>query len=165
MYGTLLETVDLFVFVGGRDGVLRLGLLSHFTGHPFVTTSSFGGAAKELAESFYGSMRRGDYYQNIGYEDSLKLGNVDLDGDELFTVAQQALRNELLFAVGQTIKGRMRPKQLLKVVSHTFTHIVEVVGRAVVVVSVAAVLYVTLNVEIKHLWHLLRESILKVGGE
>jgi hypothetical protein len=134
MYTAFLDQADSIVFVGGADGVLRLGLVAHFTHTPFVAIAAFGGAALEIAQSFY---PRGDerHYGNIRQDDTFRLASRDLTGSELMKVTARATRPALLFATWETLRRRMTVKAFVRTLNDTIERMLGTVGRVLTIVS------------------------------
>jgi hypothetical protein len=129
MYSLFLDEVDAFVFVGGGDGVLRLGLLCHFLGKPFVAVTAFGSAARELGESFYAHLENKEHYQNLSRADCLRLGSYALAGRELYSLVTRNLRSKLVFAVWETLGRRMRVRGLIDVGVEALGRLIDRLGK------------------------------------
>lgn len=130
MYSLLLKKADCFIFIGGSDGVLRLGLLCHFLRKPFLIVNKYGTGASELAGSLYGAE---SYYQNLAEDDRLMLGSPGLTGSDLYRLACRSMRSPVLFAFLETCRGEMNLAHALGIAGRRLHHHLATIGRIVVV--------------------------------
>jgi len=162
MYSVFLEDVDEFVFIGGGDGVLRLGLLCHFLEERFVAVTAYGGAAKELGDSLYG-IRGKEHYQNLRRDDCLRLGSRELSGKELHNIVVRNLRSRLLFAIPETLRGRMQVKDLLAAAVDTFDHWTGRLAKITIVAAVAELLFLIYREEMMSIYMQVQQILQKLG--
>jgi hypothetical protein len=163
MYSCFLEDVDLFVFLGGEDGVMRLGLLCHFLHRPFVTLTAFDGGAKELGDSFY-RLRKKDHYQNLRRDDCLRLEGDTLTGEELYQIARRNLRSPLAFALYETLTGRMHIGEFSGVAGQALDHAAGFLGKIVLAATAITPLYFIFRSEVKDLIRNVVELLSKLRG-
>jgi hypothetical protein len=163
MYSLFLDKVDCFVFVGGDNGVLRLGLLCHFLKKPFVVVGSSGKGTAELADSYY-VIDSHMHYQNLRQQDCLALGGPALAGRELHRIVKQNVRWPLSFALTETLRRRMRIGRLLEMLWESLEHHLGVVGRTAVFVLVALGILAALRIETGVVWNHAREAYELVEG-
>lgn len=162
MYSCFLEDVDGFLFLGGDDGVVRLGILCHFLKHPFVAITAFNGGAKELGDSFY-RLRKKDHYQNLRRDDCLRLESETLTGEELYRITKRNLRSPLVFATCEVITGRMRIGDFVRAVVEVLDHWAGFIGKLVLAATAITPLYFVFRSEVEELYHNIEKLLSRLG--
>lgn len=136
-YSTLLSKVDLFVFIGGSDGVLRLALICHFTNKKFLAISQAGGASKEIFDSFY-QASPDMHYQNLSHNDCLQLGSLQSDGKKLHDLAEKNLQSRIRFLFAELFSRRLSILDFLQELLSTLENLIGRIARILLILSIVA---------------------------
>jgi hypothetical protein len=159
MYQLFMEEVDQFIFLGGGDGVLRLGLLCHFLNHPFISITAYDGAAKELGDSCYYFPGNHSHYRNLSRNDWLNLGTRTLTGRKMFDLVIQNYRHPIIFASHEFIKGKMRIFALLERYTEAFEILARRTARTLTIIALLVITFGLMTIDYSHYWKILLEYL------
>jgi len=151
MYTEFFQVVDHFLFIGGGDGVLRLGLICHFVKERFVAITAFGGGAAELGQSFYG-LTGLSHYQNLRSSDCLTLETPGMTGQQLYNIVRRNMRRPVLFVFVECLSRRMTFPACLSVVKEALEDATGMIGRIAVGVVILVSVCLVLKKQLLDIW-------------
>jgi hypothetical protein len=142
IYYVFLDEADVIVFVGGSHGVLRFALMCHVLQHSFVAVTAYGGASKEeVGDSFYSHVHERGHYQNLRRSDILMLGDQHIHGADLLGIVQWNLQSRALFALRETLAGRMEVRDLLALGIAAGERLATFLGRVMAILCVVTLVF------------------------